>query len=184
MDLAANDEIAANDPCSRREKGGWHQSVGHCAEMTPAQEITGVWVTAFEESSFFPGASARPESNDELRYLLELELDLRDIRRLTGRTPDPAVPEAYLLTFVGRRTRDPGHVDCYGGASFSFVVDRMLSARFLGYVSNPDRERMKALYETREPTVSVRHAGRWGELERRAVAECRPRNGRREASSN
>ena len=48
------EEHRRSDPCSRREPGGWHSSVQHCAEMLPQQRMAGVWITGFEASHFYP----------------------------------------------------------------------------------------------------------------------------------
>ena len=72
---AEDDKIMAGDPCWRREKGGWHLSTGHCAEMLPARPMSGVFSAGFEEDSFFPGATTIPDANDGRRYRLHLEVD-------------------------------------------------------------------------------------------------------------
>lgn len=160
------------DPCWRQEKGGWHYSVGHCEEMQPPERTTGVFVTAFEERSFFPGERAIPDANDLRRFTYEIELDERRVERLAGREPADPDGEAYLLTFIGRRTQDPWHVDCHGNAYFSYVVDRLISARYLGPMGEyrmPTREEILS-----QPViVERRHGGRWGEEEAKAIEFCR-----------
>jgi len=65
---SAVEESFVGDRCARRERGGWHRSLGHCMEMTSSRRFTGVVVYAFEEMSFFPGATAIPDRNDLARY--------------------------------------------------------------------------------------------------------------------
>jgi hypothetical protein len=183
--LDFDDRLGADlkhDPCRRREKSGWHYSVGHCLAMAPMGRMSGVWVTAFEETSFIPGATAVPDPNDPRRFAQELELDDRKIVKLTGPMPlggHSYHGEAYLVTFVGRRTRDPYDVGCDGIAQFSVVVDRLMSARYLGPLGHGFS--VKAL-ESRPVTVARRHDGKWGELEQEAVERCARRRARQAAS--
>ena len=182
--LDLHDSLGAglkHDPCQRREKTGWHYSVGHCLAMAPMERMSGVWVTAFEESGFIPGATAIPDPNDARRFAQELELDDRKIVKLTGPMPlggHSYHGEAYLVTFVGRRTRDPYDVGCDGIAQFSVVVDRLMTARYLGPLG-PGFS-IKVL-ESRPVTVARRHGGKWGELEQEAVDRCARRKARQAA---
>lgn len=161
-------QILARDPCWRRERGGWHHSIGHCEAMSSPQRITGVWVTAFEESSFFPGATAIPDANDPLRFTQAIELNQAQIHRLTGPVSADLNGNAFLLTFIGRRTRDPYSVDCTGMPHFSVVVDRLISAHHLGPMGPWSVKEMMA----RSGRVEQRHGGRWGQLEAEAVERC------------
>lgn len=158
----------ADQPCARVERGRRHYSVGHCEAMTPARAISGVWVTAFEERSFFPGATAVPDANDPRRFGSDIEIDERDAIRLSGHSPADPRGEAYLLTFEGRRTRDPWF-DCHGVPSFSFVVDRLKSARHLGPMGEIDRDGMLPRYEA----YAKRLSGRFGKAQAEAVERCR-----------
>jgi hypothetical protein len=171
------------DPCLRREKTGWHYSVGHCLAMAPMERMSGVWVTAFEESGFIPGATTIPDPNDPRRFAQELELDDRKIVKLTGPTPMGGHSyhgEAYLVTFVGRRTSDPYGVGCDGIPQFSVVVDRLMSARHLGPLG-PGFS-IEAL-QSRPVTVTRRHEGKWGELEQEAMEKCAKRKARQTGNS-
>ena len=158
----------ANRDCFRAERGRWHHSVGHCEAMLPAREMEGVWVTAFEELSFFPGAAAIPDANDPARFDREIELDDREVVRLSGRAPSHPNGEAYLLTFTGRRTRDP-RFDCHGVPSFTFVADRLTGARYLGPMGPFDRTGMLARHEA----YAERLRGRLGKAQAEAVERCR-----------
>jgi hypothetical protein len=161
----------ANQDCFRAERGRWHYSIGHCEAMLPAREMEGVWVTAFEESSFFPGPARMPAPNDPTRYATGIELDGERVLRAAGHKPEGAHGDALWLRFVGRRTRDPYHVDCFGTPYWVFVVDRLLEARFLGEMK-PARWPTPEEARRRPPTVAVRHKGRWGEEEAKAVEHC------------
>jgi hypothetical protein len=160
-------EGVANRDCFRAERGRWHHSVGHCQAMLPARETAGVWVTAFEESSFFPGAAAIPDANDPARFTREIELDDGEVVRLSGHAPSTPNGEAYLLTFTGRRTRDPWF-DCHGIPNDAFVVDRLESARYLGPMAKIDRGGMRARYEAH----AERLRGRLGKAQAEAVERC------------
>lgn len=164
--------MLAKDPCQRREKGGWHRSIGHCREMTPPRRITGVWVIAFEERSFLVGETRVPDPNDPRRYEDEIEMDIGEAFRLARRPPADAHGDAYLLTFIGRRTRDPTSVDCTGVAAFGFVVDRLLGAKYLGPMRPLDVDALKA--RALRMTVARRHGGVWGQMEEKAIETCAP----------
>jgi hypothetical protein len=167
---SAADTDMSKDPCWRREKGGWHGSVAHCRAMTPPEKMTGVWVTGFEESSFLPGYTNIPDADDPLRFTYAIELDERQVRAMGGRAPGNPNGNAYLLSFIGRRTRDPYNVDCQGDPYFELVLDRLVSARYLGPMGIWHREALEA--QRRVVTVARRHGGRWGELEDQAIELC------------
>ncbi len=158
----------ADQPCWRAERGRWHYSVGHCEAMVPAREMEGVWVTAFEESSFFPGVAGIPDANDPARFSREIELDDREVARLSGRAPSDPRGEAYRLTFEGRRTRDI-RFDCFGLPSYAVVVDRLKSARYLGPIGPLDSSGLPARLEAE----SERLRGRFGKAQAEAVERCR-----------
>jgi hypothetical protein len=157
----------ANRACFRAERGRWHYSAGHCEAMLPAARIEGVWVTAFEESSFFEGRRTVPDAADPQRYLHEIEMDEREAARLSGHAPSDPDGEAYLLTFEGRRTREPWF-DCNGVPSFTFVVDRLAGARHLGPMGPTDRKAVPARYAAYAKQVS----GRLGKPQAEAIERC------------
>lgn len=171
---AEEDKLLASQKCWRRERGRWHYSSGHCEAMLPAREMKGVWVTAFEESSFFPGASAIPDPDDPTRFATEIELDSDRIVRRIGKPPAGAHGDAIWLRFIGRRMRDPYMVDCQGTPAWVFVVDRLLDARYLGAMA-PAERLTPEIAQRRTVTVSVRHGGKWGAKEAEAVERCSDR---------
>lgn len=164
--------LIARDPCWRHEKGGWHFSTGHCEEMGPQAEMSGVYVAGFEEKSYFPDAAAIPDPYDRRRHTIHLELDEERLRRKAGPVRARGYPAVYRVTFAGRRTRYPVSVDCYGNPHFVFVADRLMSARYLGTMGAWNAERALALAKLRQKQVRRRHGGRWGELEQRAIESC------------
>jgi hypothetical protein len=170
-----SEEAVKEDPCWRREKGGWHLSMGHCEPTTSTATFEGVWVTAFEESSFFPGRKEKPDPRDPARFTIDIELDDEAVLRRAGARPGSAGwGEAVFLRFSGRRTRDPLSVDCYGSPYFVFIVDRLIEARHLGAMDPlPPRWFEEMARNRPEPTVRQVHGGRWGELEAQAVEHCR-----------
>lgn len=168
---AAQDSQYEGQPCTRRERGGWHQSVVHCERMTPAKRLVGVWVTAFEENSFLPDQRSVPAPDDPRRFASGLEFDSELAVGLSGHRPKDPNGEAYLLTFIGRRTYDPSF-DCYGRPSFTYVVDRLVSANYLGPV-----EPMKpSWWRTWKPLPWPRYSGRWGEMQAARIDRCRKRS--------
>ncbi|HET9640615.1 MAG TPA: hypothetical protein VFP12_15555 [Allosphingosinicella sp.] len=156
------------DECARRERGGWHRSTGHCEPMLPAREMKGVFITAFEERSFFEGDESLPDGNDPRRFGNEIELSPEEFARVAESPPPGLGSAAYLLTFVGRRMREPYFVNCDGTPDFVWVVERLRTARYLGPGKRFDVKAMLA----RPVTVAVRHKGRWGKEEAEAVLRC------------
>ncbi len=169
---AEDEKIVSGDCMWRREKSGWHYSIGHCEEMLPSEEMTGVFVTGHEQRSYIPEARKIPDPYDARLSLAELEVDQAKLDRKTGAVPRDGYPAAYLLTFVGRRTRHPLHVDCYGDPHFVFIADQLISARHLGKVARWTME--EALKRRPLPNGPVKrlHPGRWGELEAQADEHC------------
>lgn len=145
-----------------------------CLEMLPPREYEGVWVSAFEETSFMRGPAAVPSADDPRRYNVDIRLDEDRVLRRLGIDPVGSNGEAIYLRFAGRRTRDPTFVDCNGQVSLTYVVDRVIEARYLGPIVGQPRF-VERGYRPPAPTVRVRHGGAWGEQERKAVARC---NGR------
>lgn len=172
MDLDT-EKMLASDPCWRKEHGGWHLSAGHCSEMLPPQKMAGVWVTGFEESSFFPDATSIPDRNDPRRYMINLEIDNERIATLVGRDIEDSEYHAIALTLVARRTKYPSSIGCDGRRAFSIVAYRIVDARYLGTVGNPDRPtRSIARYE---PFKRSGEGGVVGRMEDEALALCRGR---------
>jgi hypothetical protein len=140
--------------------------------MTRAEEMSGVWVTAFEESSFFPRDTAIPQPKDQRRYTSELHLDEDSVHRMASAVPSSGSGDAYLVSFIGRRSRAPWLVDCQGTPHFTFVVDRLLGARRLGSLNPVSRQELRDDLKSRPVTVTRKHGGRWGEEEDEAIKRC------------
>jgi len=174
---AEGDKIMADDPCWRREKGGWHLSVGHCEEMLPPGTVSGVWITGFEESSFFPGATVLPDRNDERRFRIDLEVDPEHIARLLDRKLEGPEYHGIALTLVGQRTKYPVAIDCYGGRHYAFVAGRVKKARYLGIMANPDRPPLPSERPPYEPFKRSGEGGVIAEMEEETLANCLPRLG-------
>lgn len=170
-------KIMADDPCWRRKKGGWHLSIGHCEEMLLPNTISGVWITGFEESSFFPGETVPPDRNDERRYRMDLEVDRERIERLLLRKLEGSEYYAIALTFVGRRTRYPVAIDCYGGRHYGFVADTVKKVRYLGIMANPDRPPLPSERPSYKPFKRSGEGGVVAKMEEQTLANCLPRLG-------
>lgn len=151
----------------RKEPGGWHLSIGHVEPMDPPQKIRGVYVTGFEESSFFPGDTHMPDANDPRRYRVGIELDRRILGAMTGQQFSTQQYKAYALTLVARRTRDLW-IDCLGGQNYYYVADRIETVRYLGIMPDVDPATLNA------PTKFVRsgQGGRIRALEDQAIERC------------
>jgi len=170
---AEDDRTMAEDPCWRREQGGWHRSIGHCEEMLPAQPIVGVLVLGFEEASFFPGATTIPDPNDPRRYRVELEIDVDRVTalaELAGSIPERPSYQAYRVRFTGRRTRYPLNIDCDGGRTYVFIADRVHEARYLGAMPDPDLDLLTPRSDT--PFARSGEGGKIGQMEDQALAAC------------
>lgn len=173
---AEETEYLLADPCWRRERGGWHYSIGHCAEMLPPRRMTGIWVTGFEESSFFPGDAAVPSPNDPRRFRLLLEVDEARILALAGPAAPSPASRAFAISFVGRRTRYPLNVDCYGGRDYGFVADRVDGARYLGEIGFPEPPPPRSARRAYRGFRPSGEGGVVGRMEREALRECLRRN--------
>ena len=138
-------------------------------EMTYPKIISGVWVTGFEESSFFAGDAAIPDRNDPRRYRVELVAGRKLFDKVHDQYPNPGY-QAFHITFLGRRTRYPYAIDCQGGRNYSFLPDWVLQVRYLGPMANPDRPvRQPGPYK---PFKRSGEGGVIRELEDRALALC------------
>jgi hypothetical protein len=169
---AAEEETLRHQSCWRKESGGWHSGIQHCMPMARAEEMRGVFITAFEESSFIAGATGVPDPDDPRRYATEIDLEPSIVFGFAGAMPRSADGDAYALTFIGRRTRDPLGVDCQGRANFGYVVDRLLAARYLGAEPRAPHILTPAAMRARPVLVRKIHGGVWGEREAEAVANC------------
>ncbi|HEX6742421.1 MAG TPA: hypothetical protein VF079_11580 [Sphingomicrobium sp.] len=137
--------------------------------MTYPAVISGVWVTGFEESSFFPDEEAIPDRNDPRRYRVELIVGSHRAMALRRGAPERGYA-AFRLTFLGRRTRYPFAIDCEGGRNYYFIPDWILRARYLGPMPDPDLPvRQPGPYR---PFKRSGDGGKIRELEDRALANC------------
>ena len=146
------------------------EPVGDDTEMTLPQIMSGVWVTGFEETSFLPHVTTIPDRNDARRYRFHLIVEPAWAQDLTANHDPPGSYHAYKITFLGRRTKYPTNIDCYGGRDYFFVPDLILSTHHLGRIPDPDLPVPKA-----EPYKPFKRSGEGGvirELEDRALAHC------------
>src|SRR4051812_23538175 len=176
---AVGEDYNAHDPCFRKEHERWHYSIGHCRAMAPPQRLQGVWLRAFEVSQFVPRATSFAEASAREGQAHDIEIDNAAVERLAGVKRGGPGFVAYEVTFIGRRRRDPHFVDCQGHPEFTIVADRLLSAKWLGYAPPSlapfDRAKFDAEVarnRARPVTVTVRHGGKWGQLEAEALARC------------
>ena len=138
-------------------------------EMTYPKIISGVWVVGFEESSFFPDDTIIPARNDPRRFRVELHANKKQFEKLQQQFPKPGY-NAFHVIFLGRRTRYPYAIDCFGGRNYFFIPDWMLSVRFLGPIADPDMPLPQP-----GPYRPFRRSGEGGvirELEDRALTHC------------
>lgn len=122
--------VAPGDRC---QAGGNEED---CADLLPAEHLSGVWVTGFEQSGFIPGATETPGRDDMRAQQTWLTF-------ARGATPDPSVWAerdkrggwaAFAIEFEGRRSRGLSARGGFGhlnGAQNLVVVDRILSLRIL-----------------------------------------------------
>jgi hypothetical protein len=99
--------------------------------------MRGVWVQDFEEASFIAGTQTIPSPDNRVRFRMYLEVDPKAVERLTQTTMDMKQPRAVALDFIGRRSKEAGPY--YTGSNdYVVVVDRLISARYLGRAPVPD----------------------------------------------
>ena len=124
----------SEDPCFRRVGDVWHH-VGerNCVPLLPRQRMRGVWVYDFEESSFIPNATAIPRADNRVRFRVNLHVVPGDIARVAGTPLGRRDAQAFAIDFLGRRSNSIEPYDEY-----IVVVDRIISARYLGPAPEPD----------------------------------------------
>ncbi|HEY0043773.1 MAG TPA: hypothetical protein VGB62_04405 [Allosphingosinicella sp.] len=137
--------------------------------MLPPERMSGVMVLAFEERSFFPRASARPDTNDPWRFVNEIMIARDDLERL-GQYAHPD-GTAFHLTFIGRRSREPDY-SCNGIPYFSFEAKQLLSVRYLGAMGDYDSAGMGK----RMDRLAARLRGTGGAAQAKAIARCEARD--------
>ena len=127
-----------SDPCLRRVPGGWkHIGWKNCLEFLPPAKMKGIWIQDFEESSFLPGGGEIPKPDNRDRFTIFLDIDAAAVSKITGTPLDMTRARAVELNFVGRQSKYPGPY--YTGTNDQVVVvDRIISARYLGVVPDPD----------------------------------------------
>lgn len=180
LDPVSNDadmeRANADDPCRRRERTGWHYSIGHCTEMLAPQRMSGVWMRSFEISDFYPGASAPGDVDESRRDRFSLEIDADRVDALLGRDTKGSDFHFIALTFVGRRTRWPD-IDCLRTRHYTIVVDHIERARYLQPAPGELRE---GSLDPPPPFPPSGEGGVIGRLEAEAIASCEARQRSRE----
>jgi hypothetical protein len=162
----------AGDPCMRRERGGWHRSIGQCTEMMPAREYAGVLIMGFEERGFFEGETTIPDRNDDRRFTTELEIGEDQVKRLLGYELRGPLSHAIALRFVGRRTRNPIGIDCEGSRYHVFVPERVLNVRDLGPIESGDPPPKPGERPPYKPFKPSGEGGAIGRMERETLERC------------
>jgi len=138
-------------------------------QMQLPQIMSGVWVTGFEESSFFPGDDVIPDRNDARRFRLTLTASRDQHDRLRDQNPAPGYL-AYRVTFLGRRTKYPVGIDCRGARHYFYVPDLILRTQYLGPIANPDLPVRKP-----GPYIPFKRSGEGGkirQMEDEILAHC------------
>ena len=136
--IASREKQMGSDPCWRRDGASWrHVGWRNCLLFPPPQRMRGVWVQDFEESSFIPRTQTIPAPDNRVRFRVYLEVDPKAVERLTQTLMDMKQPRAVALEFIGRRSKEAG--EYYTGSDdYVVLVDRLISARYLGRAPVPD----------------------------------------------
>ena len=125
---------AGPPPPDRCQMGGNEEE---CADLLPAEQMRGVWVTGFERSGFIPDATEAPGRDD-------VQAQRTWLTFAHGATPDRSVwaerdsrggQAFFAIEFIGRRSRGPGPGGGYGhlnGAETLVLVGRIISMRVIG----------------------------------------------------
>lgn len=110
-----------------------------CVDLLPQERMHGVWYSGLEFSEFVRNATSAPPirtlrlnapAADRPAYL---EMDRETAMRIpTIPPPYWAQNYAWLIDFVGRRSKHPGGYAMSGEDEDLVVVDRLISVRLLG----------------------------------------------------
>jgi hypothetical protein len=111
-------------PCATKVKTAGRIREGmlptdQCFKMTERRRWSGVWVNEFEDSSFHSGRTNVPLS-DSAGWWLE---PTKPMPRVDGK--------AWLIEFVGRRTKYAGGYGHMGMFDHEIIVDRVISMKEL-----------------------------------------------------
>ncbi len=101
--------------------------------LLPRQRMRGIWIHDFEESSFIPNAVSIPRADNRIRFRVDLDVVPEDIARVAGTPLSRRDAQAFAIDFLGRRSNSIAPYDEY-----VVVVDRIISARYLGPAPEPD----------------------------------------------
>jgi hypothetical protein len=112
----------------------YHVGERLCGELLPPQRMRGIFVHGWEESSFIPNATTIPRADNRIRFRVDLSGDPAEIARMAGTRLDMRRAQVFAIDMVARRTRRAGA----GLAVYVVVVDRIISARYLGLAPVPD----------------------------------------------
>lgn len=137
--------------------------------MLPPERMEGVVVLAFEEQSYFPGATTRPDANDPWRYNTELLIEREELFRLFEAGGHPH-GTAFHLTFIGSRTREPSY-GCDGVPYYLYEAKQLLAVRNLGPMGKYDFAGMPE----RRQMLGARLRGTGGAAQAKGIADCNAR---------
>ncbi len=97
--------------------------VDQCFPMQPARRWKGIWVNEFEGSRFCPTSRDTCEYSDVGENVW--------LSFPTGRRPEDVDAHgdgtAYVVEFIGRRTRDPANFGHMGTSNHEIIVDELTS---------------------------------------------------------
>ena len=116
--------------CDRRQETEFGPLISsipldECYRMTAPQRMKGVWIDAFEESRFVPGA--QDTTNIEVEpFGIWLNID-RDM--IAGLDENLVELGAFEIEFIGRQTLYPGKLGHMGLFDHEIIVDQLISAR-------------------------------------------------------
>ena len=128
--------------CSAANNGGAAHDDSVSQNSSEPRQYSGVWLYAFEGSTFVEGASEVPKQRPsyEATAWLEYHPDQKYSGQFVelskfddydeGKECYPIHP--FLVTFIGRRTTGPGGSGHFGLWGAEFTVQNMISSRPLG----------------------------------------------------
>lgn len=122
--LSRTEADGGDMPCTREQvvdggTVGTRLPTDQCVYMEPAKVWHGRWLNQYERSVFCPTEANQKECNGAKADMW-----------LTPALFDEANGVAYMITFVGRKTRysgDPGGYGHFGSYSSEIIVDRVIS---------------------------------------------------------
>ncbi|MDH7975079.1 hypothetical protein QH494_23085 [Sphingomonas sp. AR_OL41] len=125
---ALTNEKAFVDRCMGGDRSGSKGVIEEtrCFPFSSPMKMSGLWLTAFERSKFFPGAVKFADSMwiDESTWIERSSVYTSDVK-----TGDGSGPQAAVVEFIGRRSLCLFYYGHLGSYTNEVIIDRLISSR-------------------------------------------------------